>query len=78
MVSSQQFLRCNICDQTVAQSQVAEHIASRNHSIKKKVAEYNEMNTQIKKAYDNDTSLLRVWIRDLHQKDFIMPKVPQA
>ena len=78
MDSSQNHLRCNVCDQNLSQSQVAEHLAGRNHSIKKKVAEYNEMNSQIKKSYENDTSVVRTWIRDLYQKDFFMPQSSQA
>ncbi|HEV8387056.1 MAG TPA: hypothetical protein VGQ03_05490 [Nitrososphaera sp.] len=50
---------------------VAEHVSSRNHSIKKKVAEFNEMNSQFKPSYRDDISIARAWIRDLYKYDFL-------
>jgi hypothetical protein len=64
-------IRCNICDEVIDTSTVEQHVAGRNHSVKKKVAEFNEMNTQIKPSYQSDTSVVRTWIRDLHNYDFL-------
>jgi hypothetical protein len=64
-------IRCNICDEVIDTATVEQHVAGRNHSVKKKVAEFNEMNTQIKPSYQNDTSVVRTWIRDLHNYDFL-------
>ncbi len=64
-------LRCNICDELVPQEAVAQHIAGRNHSIRKKVAEWNEMNIQIKPSYPHEISTVRAWIRDLYKYDFL-------
>ena len=64
-------IRCNICDEVIDTATVEQHVAGRNHSVKKKVAEFNEMNTQIKPSYQNDTSVVKTWIRDLHNYDFL-------
>ena len=64
-------LRCNVCDQLVQSAMVSEHVSSRNHSIKKKVAEFNEMNSQFKPSYRDDISIARAWIRDLYKYDFL-------
>ncbi len=64
-------IRCNMCDVIISSSAVEQHIASRNHSIKKKVADFNEMNVQIKPSYQHDTSVIRTWIRDLYNYDFL-------
>lgn len=64
-------LRCNVCDEVVQQNLVAEHLAARNHSIRKKVAEFNEMNIQFKPSYRDDISALGAWIRDLYKSDFL-------
>lgn len=64
-------IRCNMCDEVIDTSTVEQHVAGRNHSVKKKVAEFNEMNTQIKPSYQNDTSVVRAWIRDLYNYDFL-------
>ena len=69
-------LRCNVCDQLVASEKVSQHVSGRNHSIRKKVAEFNEMNSQIKPSYRDDTSILRAWIRDLHRSDFLSAGTP--
>ena len=66
-----QELRCNICDQIVEHGMVAQHVAGRNHSIRKKVAEFNEMNAQVKPSYRNDISTVRAWIRDLYKYDYL-------
>jgi hypothetical protein len=54
---------------------VDEHVSSRNHSIKKKVAEYHEMNSIIKQpslSLDrHDISVVSAWIRDLYKYDFL-------
>jgi hypothetical protein len=62
-------LRCNVCNEIVRADLVTQHVAGRNHSIKKKVAQYNEMNAQIKPSYRNDIPVARVWIRDLYEFD---------
>jgi len=64
-------LRCNVCDQLVQSALVSEHVSSRNHSIRKKVAEFNEMNSQFKPSYRDDISIARAWIRDLYKYDFL-------
>ncbi|HXG07388.1 MAG TPA: hypothetical protein VNI77_08705 [Nitrososphaera sp.] len=64
-------LRCNICDEVISSTAVEQHVKSRTHSLKKKVAEFNEMNAQIKASYQNDTSVINAWIRDLHNYDFL-------
>lgn len=64
-------LRCNVCDEQVQASTVAQHVSGRNHSIKKKVAEFNEMNSQFRPSYLNDISTVRAWIRDLYRYDFL-------
>jgi hypothetical protein len=64
-------IRCNICDEIISSSAVEQHIAGRNHAVKKKVAEFHEMNAQIKTSYQNDTSVVRAWIRDLYNYDFL-------
>jgi hypothetical protein len=48
-----------------------QHVSSRNHSIRKKVAEFNEMNSQFKPAYRGDISVATAWIRDLYKYDFL-------
>ena len=64
-------LRCNVCDQLIQSAMVSEHVSSRNHSIRKKVAEFNEMNSQFKPSYRDDISIARAWIRDLYKYDFL-------
>jgi hypothetical protein len=64
-------LRCNICDSLVEQIEVAQHVAGRNHGIKKKVAEFQEMNALVRKQYENDISIASAWIRNLHERDFL-------
>jgi len=64
-------IRCNICDEVISSSAVEQHIKSRSHSVKRKVAEFNEMNAQIKTSYQHDTSVVKAWIRDLYNYDFL-------
>jgi hypothetical protein len=64
-------IRCNICDEAISSSAVEQHIAGRNHAVKKKVAEFHEMNAQVKSSYQNDTSVVRAWIKDLYNYDFL-------
>jgi hypothetical protein len=35
------------------------------------VAEFNEMNAQIRSSYQHDTSVVNAWIRDLYNYDFL-------
>jgi hypothetical protein len=63
--------RCNICDEIIRSSAVEQHVVSRNHSVKKKVADFNEMNVHIKPPYQHDTSVIRAWIRDLYNYDYL-------
>lgn len=67
--------KCNICDETVTSILVEQHVSSRNHSIKKKVAEYHEMNAMIKQSSlslnQHDISVVNAWIRDLYKYDFL-------
>lgn len=64
-------LRCNMCDEFIDANEVAGHVAGRNHAVKKKVAEFNEMNALVGKHYDGDTSIVNSWIRNLHERDFL-------
>ena len=64
-------IRCNICDEVISSATVEQHLAGRNHSIKKKVAEFQEMNAQVKSSYQNDMSIVRAWIKDLYNYDFL-------
>jgi hypothetical protein len=64
-------IRCNICDEVISSSIVDLHVASRNHVVRKKVVEFHEMNAQIKSPYQNDTSVVRAWIKDLYNYDFL-------
>lgn len=64
-------VRCNICDEVINSSAVEQHVAGRNHAVKKKVAEFHEMNAQIKPSYQNDTSVVKAWIKDLYNYDFL-------
>lgn len=64
-------IRCNICDEIISPAAVEQHLAGRNHAIKKKVAEFQEMNAQVKSSYQNDTSIVRAWIKDLYNYDFL-------
>ena len=64
-------IRCNICDEVISSSSVEQHIAGRNHAVKKKVAEFHEMNAQVQSIYHNDTSVVKAWIRDLYNYDFL-------
>jgi hypothetical protein len=64
-------IRCNICDEVISSSFVDRHVASRNHAVRKKVVEFHEMNAQIKSPYQNDMSVVRTWIKDLYNCDFL-------
>lgn len=64
-------IRCNICDEVISSSSVEQHVAGRNHAVKKKVAEFHEMNAQVKASYQNDTSVVKAWIKDLYNYDFL-------
>ena len=64
-------IRCNICDEVISSTTVEQHVAGRNHSMKRKVAEFNEMNSQIKPSYQNDISVVKAWIKDLYNYDFL-------
>jgi len=64
-------IRCNICEEVIGFSSVEQHLTGRNHGIKKKVAEFNEMNLQIRASYQHDTSIVKAWIRDLYYYDFL-------
>ena len=64
-------IRCNVCDEQVDSSSVADHTAARNHAVKKKVAEFNEMNALVKPSYQQDISIVGAWIKDLYSYDFL-------
>lgn len=64
-------LKCNVCDEMVNEGLITQHVASRNHSIRKKVAQFNEMNIQFKPTYQDDISTVRAWIKDLHKHDYL-------
>ncbi len=64
-------IRCNICDETISTVMVGQHVAGRSHAVKKKVAEFYEMNAQMKSPCQNDVSVVRAWIKDLYNYDFL-------
>lgn len=64
-------IRCNVCDEIISSAAVEQHIVGRNHGLKKKVAEFNEMNAQIKTSYHYDISVVKAWLRDLYNYDFL-------
>jgi hypothetical protein len=64
-------IRCNICDEVISSLSVEQHIAGRSHAVKRKMAEFNEMNAQVRALYQNDTSVVRAWIKDLYNYDFL-------
>jgi hypothetical protein len=69
-------IRCNICDEIISSSSVSEHLAGRNHAVRKKVAEFHEMNAQVgsrqQQQYpQHEISIVRAWIRDLHNYDYL-------
>ena len=65
-------IRCNICDEIISTTTIDQHVAGRSHAVKKKVAEFHEMNAQIKSSlYQDDTSIVMAWIKDLHNYDFL-------
>ena len=64
-------IRCNICDEVISSSSVEQRIERRNNAVKRKVAEFNEMNAQVKMSYQNDISVVRAWIKDLYNYDFL-------
>jgi hypothetical protein len=63
-------IRCNICDEIINSLAVEQHVTGRSHEIKKRVADFNEMNVQIK-SYQHDTSVVKTWLRDLYNYDFL-------
>jgi hypothetical protein len=71
-------IRCSVCDEIVDSTMVAEHIAARSHSVRKKVAEFNEMNAQVKLSSQQEISVLGAWIKSLYCYDFLSKGSPQA
>ncbi|MEW5840745.1 hypothetical protein [Nitrososphaera sp.] len=70
-MSQDALVRCNICDENVGMLEVAQHVAGRGHGIKKKVADFQEMNALVRRQYENDQSVVAAWIRNLHGYDFL-------
>ncbi|UVS68581.1 hypothetical protein [Nitrososphaera viennensis] len=70
-------LRCNICNEIIEMADVGQHVTGRNHAVKKKVAEFNEMNAQVggssssRRNYESDTSVVNAWIRGLYVRDYL-------
>jgi hypothetical protein len=71
-------IRCNVCDETIDSTLVAQHIAARSHAVKKKVSEFNEMNVQVKPSYQQDISVVGAWIKSLYNYDFLSKGCAQA
>lgn len=69
-------IRCNICEENVVGMEVTQHVSGRNHGVKKKVAEFQEMNALVRKQYDNDASVVSAWIKNLHEQDFLSSGKP--
>ncbi|HZT35390.1 MAG TPA: hypothetical protein VFA15_05695 [Nitrososphaera sp.] len=72
-VCMEEKLRCNICNEVIDMAEVGQHVTGRNHAVKKKVAEFNEMNAQVgsRRSYDGDTSVVNSWIRGLYAHDYL-------
>lgn len=70
-LSAMSALWCNICGESLEVSAVSQHVAGKSHSIRRKVAEFNEMNAQFKPLRRDDVSIIRAWISDLHRYDFL-------
>jgi phage FluMu protein Com len=64
-------LRCNMCDLLLDPAEVSGHLEGRGHAVKKKVAEFNEMNALVGRHYDSNVSVVNAWIRNLHVHDFL-------
>jgi ABC-type Fe3+-citrate transport system substrate-binding protein len=64
-------IRCNIYDEVINSSTVVMHVACKNHGVKKKVDEFNEMNAQVKSPFEHDTSVVEAWIKELYHHDFL-------
>ena len=64
-------IRCNICEEILSINMVDHHVAGRNHAVKKKVAEFHEMNAQVKSLYHDDISIVSAWIKNLYNYDFL-------
>ncbi len=67
-------LRCNICNEIIETVEVSQHITGRNHAVKRKVAEFHEMNAQVgnkRSNYEGDTSVINMWIKGLYVRDFL-------
>lgn len=62
-------IRCNICDEVINSSTVLLHVAGKNHRVKKKVAEFNEMNALVRSSFQRDTSVVQAWIKELYHHD---------
>lgn len=60
-----------MCEKLLDTSEVADHVADRNHAVKKKVADFNEINALLGKHYDGDVSVVNAWIKNLHAHDFL-------
>jgi hypothetical protein len=59
---------------------VSQHVAGRGHGVKKKVAEFQEMNSLVRRRYDSssDVSVVNAWIKNLHAHDFLSSSGSQA
>jgi hypothetical protein len=71
-------IRCNVCDEILDSTLVAEHVAARSHAVRKKVSEFNEMNAQVKPSQQHDISIVGAWIRSLYCYDFLSKNSAQA
>ena len=71
-------IRCNVCDEILDSTLVAEHVAARSHAVRKKVSEFNEMNMQVKPSYPQDISIVGAWIKGLYCYDFLSKDSAQA
>ena len=71
-------IRCNVCDEILDSTLVAEHVAARSHAVRKKVSEFNEMNAQVRPSHQQDISIVGAWIRSLYFYDFLSKNSAQA
>ena len=71
-------IRCNMCDEILDSTLVAEHVAARSHAVRKKVSEFNEMNLQVRPLQQHDISIVGAWIRSLYCYDFLSKNSAQA
>jgi hypothetical protein len=75
MSTNEDLVRCNMCEVNVSTSAVQQHLEGRNHSLRKRVAEFNEMNLNLSRTNPDDTSTIKSWIKNLYYHDYLSNKI---